>query len=242
MKKIIAIVVPILAVLLSACGSEMPVTPPYLPCPPGTRNFVRAFIAPRSIEVESIDMKRGHILLRLPEDTARSVFPGASVSEEKNKLYKALSEEIENPLDWVDNDISFCHTHLALGIRSFKVERTTMNGTTEDISSQTDIQFLSFQRVLKSHFKMEPERVQKRLATLTAEDMKWRPGINQRSISTFRKLRPNASRFQSDLPTERSCKKRSTVFNDPCEAERRTRNTLSKGEQAGVRYASPHGR
>lgn len=111
-------------------------------------------------------MKRGHILLRLPEDTARSVFPGASVSEEKNKLYKALSEEIENPLDWVDNDISFCHTYLALGIRSFKVERTTMNGTTEDISSQTDIQFLSFQRVLKSHFKMEPERVQKDLLRL----------------------------------------------------------------------------
>ena len=182
MKKIIAIIVPILAVLLSACGSEMPVIPPYLPCPPGTRNYVRAFIAPRSIEVESIDMKRGHILLRLPEDTARSVFPGASVSEEKNKLYKALSEEIENPLDWVDNDISFCHTYLALGIRSFKVERTTMNGTTEDISSQTDIQFLSFQRVLKSHFKMEPERVQKRLATLTAEDMKWLPAGDESTI------------------------------------------------------------
>jgi hypothetical protein len=184
MKKIIAIVVPILAVLLSACGSEMPVISSTPPCP-GTRNFVRAFIAPRSIEVESIDMKRGHILLRLPEDTARSVFPGASVSEEKNKLYKALSEEIENPLDWVDNDISFCHTHLALGIRSFKVERTTMNGTTEDISSQTDIQFLSFQRVLKSHFKMEPERVQKRLATLTAEDMKWLPAGDEASIHLY---------------------------------------------------------
>ena len=184
MKKIIAIVVPILVVLLSACGSEMPVISSTPPCP-GTRNFVRAFIAPRSIEVESIDMKRGHILLRLPEDTARSVFPGASVSEEKNKLYKALSEEIENPLDWVDNDISFCHTHLALGIRSFKVERTTMNGTTEDISSQTDIQFLSFQRVLKSHFKMEPERVQKRLATLTAEDMKWLPAGYQSTIHLY---------------------------------------------------------
>ena len=35
MKKIIAIIVPILAVLLSACGSEMPVIPPYSPCPPG---------------------------------------------------------------------------------------------------------------------------------------------------------------------------------------------------------------
>ena len=87
MKKIIAIIVPILVVLLSACGTEMPVIPPYSPCPPGTRNYVRAFIAPRSIKVESIDMKQGHILLRLPEDTARSVFPGASVSEEKNKLY-----------------------------------------------------------------------------------------------------------------------------------------------------------
>lgn len=186
MKKIIAIVVPILAVLLSACGTEMPVIPPYSPCPPGTRNYVRAFIAPRSIKVESIDMKQGHILLRLPEDTARSVFPGASVSEEKNKLYKALSEEIGNPLDWgVDNEISFCHTYLALGIRSFKVERTTMNGTTEDISSQTDIQFLSFQRVLKSHFKMEPERVQKRLATLTAEDMKWLPAGDEAPIHLY---------------------------------------------------------
>ena len=92
MKKIIAIIVPILAVLLSACGSEMPIIPSSPRCPPKTRNYVRAFIAPRSIEVESIDMKQGHILLRLPEDTARSVFPGASVSEEKNKLYKALSE------------------------------------------------------------------------------------------------------------------------------------------------------
>ena len=69
--------------------------------------------------------------------------------------------------------------------------------------------------------------------------------MNQRSISTFRRLRPNASRFQSDLPTERSCKKRSTVFNDPCEAERRIRNSPSdgekapsKGEEAGVRYTS----
>lgn len=186
MKKIIAIVVPILAVLLSACGSEMPVISSTPSCPPGTRNYVRAFIAPRSIEVESIDMKRGHILLRLPEDTARSVFPGASVSEEKNELYKALSEEIGNPLDWgVDNEISFCHTYLALGIRSFKVERTTMNGTTEDISSQTDIQFLSFQRVLKSHFKMEPERVQKRLATLTAEDMKWLPAGDEAPIHLY---------------------------------------------------------
>lgn len=186
MKKIIAIIVPILAVLLSACGSEMPVIPSSPRCPPGTRNYVRAFIAPQSIKVESIDMKQGHILLRLPEDTARSVFPGASVSEEKNKLYKALSEEIGNPLDWgVDNEISFCHTYLALGIRSFKVERTTMNGTTEDISSQTDIQFLSFQRVLKSHFKMEPERVQKRLATLTAEDMKWLPAGDESTIHLY---------------------------------------------------------
>lgn len=186
MKNLISIVVPILVALLSACGSEMPVIPSSPSCPRGTRNYVRAFIAPRSIEVESIDMKRGHILLRLPEDTARSVFPGASVSEEKNKLYKALSEEIGNPLDWgVDNEISFCHTYLALGIRSFKVERTTMNGTTEDISSQTDIQFLSFQRVLKSHFKMEPERVQKRLATLTAEDMKWLPAGDESTIHLY---------------------------------------------------------
>ena len=57
--------------------------------------------------------------------------------------------------------------------------------------------------------------------------------MNHRSISTFRKLRPNASRFQSDLPTERSCKKRSTVFNDPCEAERRIRNsTRRRGESS----------
>ena len=91
-------------------------------------------------------MKRGHILLRLPEDTARSVFPGASVSEEKNKLYKTLSEEIENPLDWVDNNTSFCHTFLALGIRSFK------SGTDDNEWQQLkiyhrkpNIQFLSFQ-------------------------------------------------------------------------------------------------
>ena len=63
--------------------------------------------------------------------------------------------------------------------------------------------------------------------------------MKHRSISTFRKLRPNVSRFQSDLPTERSCKKRSTVFNDPCETERRTRNnTRRRGESSIQRRTS----
>lgn len=58
--------------------------------------------------------------------------------------------------------------------------------------------------------------------------------MKHRSISTFRKLRPNASRFQSDLPTERSCKKRSTVFNDPCEAERRIKNCPRRRGESSI--------